>query len=148
MTEYELGNKKFTLRNVCGKNLKVCKEFGLLNSGNAFSQEELDLIKDALENGGEAQTWKAIELMKRNPKIDEMEIYLNPEKLIKLIDAVFLVNPEDLKELEKTADELNVGVVINGVFDFLKKCQPSSLRQEELLTTLINSAMKTANSQI
>ena len=143
--EYELGGKKFNLRNVCGKNLKVCKELGLLNAGNLFSQEELDLISDALESLDDGKVWKAKELLKRNPKIDEMEIYLNSEKLMKLIDAVFLITPEELKELEKIADELNVEVVISGAFDFLKKCQPSSLRQDELLRTLMGSVMKTAN---
>ncbi len=144
---YELGSKKLNLRNVCGKNLKVCKEFGLLNNGNLFTQEELDLIKDALDSGEDGMVWKAKELLKRNPKIDEMEIYLNPEKLIKLIDAVFLVTSEELEELKKNADELDIEVVVNGAFDFLKKCQPSSLRSDELLQTLMSSMMKTASSQ-
>ena len=144
---YELGEKKFSLRNVCGKNLKVLKELGLLNVGNAFSQDELDQIKDALESGEDGQAYKVLELLKRNPKIDEMEIYLNPEKLLKLIDAIFLVTPEELEGLKLIADELNVEVVINGAFDFLKKCQPSSLKSEELLMTLMSSAMKTASSQ-
>lgn len=143
---YELGTKKLTLRNVCAKNLKVCKELGLLNSGNAFSQEELDLIKGALETGEDGQVYKATELLKRNPKIDEMEIYLNREKLLRLIDAVFLITAEDLDDLGKVWEELNVEVVINGAFDFLKKCQPSSLMSEELLKTLMSSAMKTASS--
>ena len=145
--EYELGGKIFTLRNVCGKSLKVCKELGLLNAGNLFTQEELDLIYDALETLDDGQVYKAKELIKRNPKIDEMEIYLNPEKLIRLIDAVFLITSDELEDLRKIAEEIDIEMVISGTFDFLKKCQPSSLRQDELLRTLIDSVMKTANSK-
>jgi hypothetical protein len=142
--EYELGGKKFNLRNVCGKSLKVYKDLGLLQQGGKFTKEEQELIACALEFTDEAKTFKAIEILKRNPVVDEMEIYMNPEKLVKLIDATFIISADELKELDP--ETLNVEVVINGAFDFLKKCQPSSLMSEELLKTLMSSAMKTANS--
>ncbi len=143
--EYELGAKKFNLRNVCGKSLKIYKELGLLQQGGKFTKEEQELIADALEYVDEAKTWKALEILKRNPVVDEMEVYMNPEKLIKLIDATFLITPDELKELDP--ETLNLETVISGAFDYLKKCQPSSLKSEELLMTLMNSAMKTASSQ-
>lgn len=143
--EYELGGKKFNLRNVCGKSLKIYKELGLLQQGGKFTKEEQELISDALEYVDEAKTWRALEILKRNPVVDEMEIYMNPEKLIRLIDATFLITPDELKELDP--ETLNLETVISGAFDFLKKCQPSSLKSEELLMTLMNSAMKTASSQ-
>ena len=145
---YELNGKEFKLRNVCGKSLKICKELGLLQRGERISKEEQDLILEALDKKEDGLVWKAQQVFERKPAIDEMEIYLNYEKLIRLIDAVFLISKEDLDELTKVAEELNTEVVIQGAFDFLGKCQPSSSRSEELLKTFVASIaeMKTAQS--
>ena len=145
--EYELGGKKFSLRNICGKNLKVCKELGFLNTGNLLTQEDFDLIKEALDTGEDGKVALAQEVLKRNPMIDTTEVLLNPLKLTKLLDAVFITTPEELKYLRENWDDLNSEIIINATYELLKKCQPSSLTLEESLKILTNLMMKTANSQ-
>ena len=135
---YKIGDKDLELRIVCAKSLKVCKELGLLNRGAVLTKEEQDLVIKALEEGEDGLRWDALEIFKRNPIVNEMEIYLNPEKLIKLIDAVFSVTPEELKELGDKWEELNTETIIQGAFEFLGKLEPSSSKLPVTLKDLLS----------
>jgi hypothetical protein len=141
---YNLNGKEFELRNVCAKSLKVCKELGLLQKGERITKEEQDLILEALATQEDGLIWKAQQIFERKPIIDEMEIYLDPEKLTRLIEVVFFVTQPELKELSEKWDEINIETVIQATFEFLGKCQPSSIRSGELLKTLTNLIPKTA----
>lgn len=137
--DFELGFNKVTPRS-----LKICQELGLLNAGGRLTKEEQDLIIKALETEtGDKEhdgiSWKALEVMKRKPAVDEMDIYLNLEKTEKLIRAVFKVTDEQMEAIKSKYDDIDVEILIQSTFEYLGKLQPFSLKSEDLLKILTDS---------
>jgi len=125
------------------KSLKIYKDLGLLNRGEALSQDEFSLIKSVIQSALDEdfdrdKAREAMKILDSEPAGNEIELYLDPEKLKMLIDVTFDKNVEDVQDVD-------ISAVVQGVYDQMGKLNPSlakSIGLSELLSTLTQTAQK------
>lgn len=144
---YKILDEELILRNVNAKGLSICKKLGLLQRGNRLTKEEQDLLIDTLKTLDRNKATECLTFLDRQPIVDEMDIYLNPEKLVQLVDAIFVI--EEIQHYRDKWDEINTELVIQGAFDYMGKCQPSSMKSEDISKILVSllRGMKMADSK-
>lgn len=112
------------LNKVTNESLKILYDLGLLNLGDALTKEEQTLIIEALETLERGKVGQALMIMNRKPGVNELEIYVNTEKLKQIIKAIFLLSDEQIKKIENNIEKIDCREVRRALYNFFIKLNP------------------------
>jgi len=105
------------------------------------------MVKTSLSVGGSGQVkcLKSLGLFNSKDKaVNEVEeIYLNPESLVNLIEAVYDVTPEELEKIRSDIDNVSIEDVLIGYWDFFDKLNPPVEKWIQLLKNSTNLTQTT-----
>lgn len=129
-------------RRVTVSSVKNLDKLGLLNTGNSLTKEEQDLILEALQTLDRGKAAKGIEILMRKPIINEMDIYMNNDKLFLLVCSVFELTESDREKIKEKIEELDLQIVLQGVYDFFFLLRPNTNLLGNYISLLNNFLIK------
>lgn len=138
LDDLEVGLKK----KVTVSSVKNLDKLGLLNTGNSLTKEEQDLILEALQTLDRGKAAKGIEILLRKPVVNEMDIYMNNDKLFLLVCSVFELTESDKVKIKEKIEELDLQIVLQGLYDFFFLLKPNTNLLENYINLLSNILMK------